>query len=541
MCALSALIKRPALVFPTLNTPRKEHLYLVLVSMCLLIPGFINPLAQDNDGFLSQVLRYWSGSVVTNLDLRPIYAATVTFVSHFTAIDPIHLYPFIGPTLIIISLMSLWSVIKSPYLFVLTLAAPVISIESFITRPQVFLLAYTIPFLFMIHEGYQRKSFGWLAAATALGLILLGIHELMILYIAIALLLALALAIKNMKKKSVSLKQIGFATLVIAPYLYILWSFGIFNQAIGMSKYFLGVGTNFSFTLWFIDSYTSIDGVNLGWPGIQALYYYAYNGLPLFILIIVLLVTKVLPVKIKSYIPALSFLTVFMFFAEVAPRLGIYALLNRTWPYIALVTLFIILNALPRKTTQHWAVTTGVFVAAATGIIGTTVIATNNVQQVFPEETGVISYLSSLPPDALITSDQQNHTLVSLHANKRYLGLTQSADMRDLNQRLEVSVATYIESEKQATVRETITRIKTGNAVISETRLTEEITPATPKPIVPTTDTYYVYSKRKATGLMAQRTSQIASSNITQETLEYFNANFEKVFEDSAAIVYKLR
>ena len=531
--------------------------YLFLIAGAI-IPFLYNPYAQDNDGYLTKTIQYAHGVAVSLHDLRPLFPAMLAAISSLTHLTIFHSFLYAPVILFLAGAICFWEYIRSELsVSILRYAAlgflasaPVIVTEISITRPQVILLAFMLPLLILAIQGIKKNSIQLLGAGLLVSILLIPYHELTSVVVLLYFILMGYYVALGVKQKRLELKKVILAIIILAPYILILPAGEFFHQLVGILNFIHDSTGNIQLRLWFINSYTSIDGSQLGWPGIQAAYYYLYNGLLLYLFLIVLAIvgkkySKNKPEAKASWVIPLSFLGFFLFFAEIAPRLGFYFLLNRTWPYIALAACLCAVPILKQfEQTSIFLqrlVLVGSLAVLCSGYIGIAWVARDNVAQVFPQEAGAIQYLSTTPQDSLILSNQDNSLLVKIYANRNFgvIGTDQVNSPASLNTYL-INQEEPVENT-QATVKSFQTIFTTINGVTTETVTPMQTTIQTTTKINlhPSNSFYFLYSMRKASGRNAERSSQYQDNTQILEAPSYLQ-DFPVVYQDSATIIYKI-
>jgi hypothetical protein len=535
---------------------------LAITSVAIFLPYAVNPFAQNNDGFLSKTLVYAHGGLASLNDLRPVFPASLAALSTLTDVSVFKVFLFTPPVLFLAGTLCFWGYIRREIpswqmrvASLLTLiSAPVIVTEIATTRPQVILLAFTIPLLLLGVESIRARSIYAAATGLVFSVTLVPFHELAVTLVLTFLVICGWLLAKAILGKKISSRNCLLALVIALPYLYILHLGDIFSQALGMVKYIAHATRGLTWRWWFINSYTDVDGAQLGWPGVQAAYYYLYNGLLLYIVILTAWVMtpgirNVRAIGRSPWMTPISFITFFFFFAEIAPRLGFYFLLNRTWPYIALAICVCCIPVF--KEIEHhgllWVrklVFLSMIFVACTGIAGTFKVARDNVSEVFPEEAKAINYLAALQGNALVLSNQNNQTLVSLYAGKSF------ATFPSRSITTQVAMNNLINQEyRQATTSvETVSETELYSTKIDNDKIITQTTSPTymisRKLIIDPENgfrqAYFFYSKRKAGGEYAERTQEYHGTDAEKLNIPAVLKHYPIVFQDNDAIIYRL-
>lgn len=546
---ISGLLRTYAPVEPV-KLPFKSYWWLLVFAAVVISIWLVNPIAQDNDSFLTITLSFFHGTPITLTTLRPIYTISQASTALLASLSPFTIYALLPALLFFAGLIFFWDYCKRDHrVIALVLAAPVIVTEILITRPQVYLLAFTLPLFVLVQRALEKHSLRTIIAGAAMSIILIPAHELSVFYLLMFLLAGTYMvALDLFVKKTISLKDVFKVALIIAPYFLLLPTHTIFGQVSSIFRVALTNSSGVHWDWWFLDSYKSIDGAQLGWAGKQAILYYLYNGLILYVIGLAAWIAQNRTKQARQFaqlFPVGVFLLIFLFFAEGAPRLGFTFLLNRAWPYVALAGVFLIAQKLPRLSqtrTIRLLASGGVIAAAVFGVAGSVAIARDNLALVFPEEQGVATYLSErTPANSLIISNQPNKSLVNIYGEREFeLVPYENIVSEEL---LEKEITDFVTAQnQQAVITETVVQTYlndlSGSRLLNTSRTV--VTSNQPRdPAYKPDAVYYLFSKRKASGRNAARSSQYTSSGIGENTQVLLPG--EVVFEDAHTILVKIK
>ncbi|MEI6478397.1 MAG: hypothetical protein WCO52_05430 [bacterium] len=532
---------------------------LFIIAAGVTLPLFLNGYAQDNDGFLTLTIATLHGAGISATALRPLFA---TMLAAFTLItsSPVFLVYLLTPFILFgAAVLCFWGYvceeIKAPLLRIAALltliSTPVISIEFLTTRPQVIFLSFIIPLLILGIYAVKRNSWLQVGVGIAISLLLVPFHELSVTMLTLFVGISLYLVVRLMGTGKVTWKHLAMALIIAVPYLILFSKEGLFDRLATVIHILTITTTGIEWRWWFIGSYKSVDGAQLGWPGLTAAYYYLYNGILLYMAALVLALTlrfsRTKPNRDRAaWIVPGCFLAFFLFFAEVAPRFGFYFLLNRTWIYVALAACVCVVPLVKAAEGEAAKRQTWLMAAAAllaiSGVAGSFLVARDNVSDVFPEEAGVISFLKTTPENSLVLSAQNNDVLVRLYAERHFLlsnDLAPLSSQTDLTLELKKLVKLPFVSTRESDTFSLENIIVDGVLVDEHKTLVTSHTEQVLRPEYHAFESlYFLYSKRKDQGLYAQRKhgyhEQVANP------IPPVVAQDEVVFEDDNAIVYKL-
>lgn len=522
---------------------KKDLLALLILALIMAAIYYVDPIARDNDGFLNAI-KIYTGSLDV-IKIRGEFIRYIGLVSIFLNINYILVFRIIFLLFFFVSTFFALDYLKKcrPDLikyaiFLSFAAAPVILTEVNIIRPQSVLICLTLPVLFLLNKGLEEDNFGFFFIACWFAAITTQFHELGYALLLLCILCFCYFCIETsiFYKKRKIIKNLFLATIIIYPYTELLILHNRFlSQA---SNTFLRIIYSFrtiKLDLWFIDNYVSMDGKNLGWPGILSLYYYLYNGI-LFVLLGILayiLLHKKINKKI-ILIPAFFYLIFYFTIAEILPRLSIYLLLNRAWVHLMLafyVFIMIFLANIDLKKQVKIISLLLVFVIC-TGFIGEIYVSKNNMSNFAKEELEISKYISkNTDKKSVILSTQDNDTIVSIYAERNYAQLVLEKDA-DKEKFIE-AVNKRLDELSQPRIVQTVPEVKkvTTTMVNNKIVATEEtVNPAREEIFPPiykerNAPVYFLYSYHKSKGINSQRSYLTESFDLTNKDL-YEDAGF---------------
>jgi len=447
------------------------------------------------------------------------------------------------------------------WLFLLFLAAPVIPAEVDIARTQSLVLALTIPVLLLLCDFLAEKQLDSLIVATLLAAIGTRIHELSYVLLLTCFVTGGIYALRylyqmpNRKKAGLLLLQIiGAGLIVLYPYYKLLTNDPSFTFISNSSHAIFDLFLHPHWTWWFLSNYTS-DGSPVGWQGIQALYYYLYNGLIFALAGIGLMIFLRKHVRWSLIFPPLFLAGIYFFIAEILPRMGLFYYPNRAWPHmmlgLVLVAIFLMLDVKLRWGT--WSkpiIIIGLILTVTSGVIGWTDQNYDKGGFYTVQETNVRNFIQNrLPADAVIYTPQSpNQAIIQVYGNKQTQVIastttfsTPSSLIPDTLKQITVSA-----EDTSTTVpykEETFVESKSGDILSS----TVSILPpsgliATPVQPVATLqkDAYFYYSFARFDGTMGQRDWWRAVNSYQNYAFFENYPNTNVVYRDASGIIIKL-
>ncbi len=534
---------------------------LLLFLLILTVIVLLNPYAQNADGYLD-FLRESIMQGKNILRERQLFVALIAFLHHELGINYVWLYRVFFVVLFWISTFFLFDYarqrLKHP-MYQLTaylslVGAAVILTEVNIIRPQVVVISFTLPILLFIMRSIEERDWVWSVIALWFSAVAFGAHDLgLILALLAGVGIIYNLFLLTIIEKKITWKHYVLFVLVVLPYLKILPLGPYFSYTFNLIRFAVRLFDGVHWEWWFIDNYQTVDGTNLGWPGLQAAYYYLYNGILLFGTVVVGALwswrhqRRIQPV---IWIPFL-YATIFFIFAEILPRMGFFFFPNRAWVHLMMALPLLVVVFL--VTYEQWRPTPTRFIklllsgVIVSGMMGAIYVGINNVSVVFPQELAGMHYLRvETPPNSVILSSQYNETLVETYGQRSYLQIEprQKFDIAAFNASVETILTEASNTKIKILVPEVKQNIRTYYDGVLTSDITRVIQLQERKEIRPIyhagTPVYFVYSRRKISGLNGQR-SYLAygSDSLNRET--YLGLGFPVVFQDDSILILKLR
>lgn len=533
---------------------------IAIVLAVILAMIAISPLAQDADGFLTAINRSVLDGRVT-VTFRQLFVWYYAFSSTVMGTPPILLFRLLPPILYLISTLFLFDFanrnINTKSLrnlsYLALLIAPVLMIEANIIRPQVMMVIFALPILIMSQRAITERDVLLSAMAVIFGFVCTVFHELGVVLLALATLsLFITFCQLFFIEKVISIKKIALSLVIIFPYLVIFKVDSYFGRVRETVTYALSLFHGFEWRWWFIDNYVSIDGHNLGWPGIMGFYYYAYNGLQLLALVTILFIVLVFLRKFEIFkltlIP-LFYLLIFLIVAEIMPRAGFFFLPNRAWVYIATTLLIILVSII--KVYEDSLKHSKTFIVAMIGLCiigigGILYVSQNNVSEIYREESGSVRYIKNSPSNAIFISSQENRTIVALYGGRNYLQMEQNGivDKQTFENKVEEilhNASLKVEKEIAPDEIEHVVLYRDGQMVSEFDRVISVKTIEVTQPLYTYTEpVYFYYSLRKSSSINATREYLKANLDLLNKD-KYINLGYDPAYQDGSVIILRLR
>jgi len=429
-----------------------------------------------------------------DLTYRPFFSLWVASLFFFSHVDPYWLFKFILPLFLFLYLIPFYlfatKITQNRYILFLTtlipLTIPVIVMETEVIRPQSIIILFLPVFLYFLSRAISEKSYKiWLVNFIA-SIFTLEFHELSFFLLFISVASFFVLAWEDLKKNPKRNFFIGLA-LFFALYPY-LRDFGIFQGIFSWFRFGFSFLKNLKFRPWFISNYVDISGNQMGWPGIQAFYYYAYNLgvlIPLILISCLFVAEKIKKRKVDkgfSFFPSVFSLAIFFFIAEILPRFNLHLLSDRAWPFLIFSLAFVcplILEKMKNLFSQTWfkiLIVLAIFVSLG----GSFYIAYAKQGRISDNEYKAFSYIQNFTPEnAIVISQAGNQGLIEYFA-KRYCfnvdifspGIPLEEILGKLKDMPEIiSQKNELEAEKSKIIKE----LKEQQEQISQSRNLEQI------------------------------------------------------------------
>lgn len=410
--------------------------FIIYMVLALVIYPYI-PEA-DSYTYLVKIKDMLSGTKEYQTELRPLFLSLSFLANHITKISFYWLYKLIftlvSGLLLIPFYLFAKKYFKNKLLIIICSVAfllfPVIALELLMFRPQsVFLISYPI-FIFLLSEIISDRKNHFSGLFLILGLSILGmkIHPFFIFAIFISILAIIYYYWPKIKTKPL------MVFLILALILFGLYpwfsDFGIISSFKRYSKPFINALSHPKIDLWFIDSYKNIDGYQMGWPGITAIFYYAYNlGLVIPVLIVFSIATK-FKTKLfskENWLYLTSFI-IFFTIAEIFPRIGLAFYPDRAWLFASLSLAFLIIpfvhKFFTKNVQQRKSIKIKLLVIALLffSIFASWVVIYLKQGWVSKNEYEAAEYIkNNLPQDAAIITQSGNKPMVKYFAERIYV------------------------------------------------------------------------------------------------------------------------
>ncbi|MFA6423036.1 MAG: hypothetical protein WCW17_01135 [Patescibacteria group bacterium] len=513
-----------------------DYTTIALFAVAILIIILLNPLAQNYDKYLA-ILKL---SVSQNFNLlasRQIFISFTFLVSKISGLNisivDRNIYDglFFFSTLIFYDYLkrNLQSRLIISLSYLSFLIPPVILMQVDITIPQVVLVILTTPVLILAIESIKYKN--TLAAITAFSISITAIlfHQLSAVLVAIAV---ITLGINLWKlifidKKILWKHIILFSIITIACFvIFDLWNLFLPSVLILKSAYLSFANINWRW--WFINRYLDIDGTIIMFSGINALFYYLYNGVLLLLLLAYLYCFICIKrIKIERYVlPPVLYLIFFFVVAEVLPRIGLFFLPNRAWlhmmiPAVILSALFLEKIEITKLKIKFIPIILIVFIC--TGYAGSLYLIKNNIKKVYREELPTANFIkNNTPVDSIILSSQDNLALVYIYGNRNY-GQTTTDHIINKNEFVNL-IDTELE-ELSKNINKTI-RPKLNKTIENISTINGSV--------------YFLYSYRKLNILNNGKIDrQEVDDSLNEST--YRNFEYPVVYSDKNAFLIKIK
>lgn len=570
----------------------------------VLVRYLINPYIYESDS-LFYILVYRnivsSGKDFSFLTRdRGAFAFIMTANGAVTGISPVTLFKLVLPMLLFLVApiyYQLCEKITRPRLaalvYLLILAAPIISITNEKVRPEIFVPIFALPVLLLLWQSLRERSASRLIVAFVYAAVASRFHEFgfFLLFAALVALLVAGLRyVSFIWSKPDRYGLISLLALAVAPYLWIakIYSASILallpQAYINIVKgYFFTHLSQFHWRWWFLNSYTTIDGGSITLPGISGILYYVYNGIGLIAIILALLLVlrrhrlRIWP-SLTGFVDALpltAYFTLLVLIAEILPRFGIPLLPNRVWPYLA-ITLMIAGAKLIAVLAGHLSemaikrlsglLIVGIIFGVIVSVYGSVLVGA----MVLNSERSGIARVQSLESNSLIISTQPNDILTEIYANKEFLRLSPDlkfTDQEDFKKNALIQLRQSIEKQRDDLVAGVSAELVTVQsqflygAEVGQTETTVKQDPTTAIDVLRLYDqtrykelvgynekladlnsqpVYFVYSFAKLNGIGAKLSPQWKAANNSLNYDFFTSLRSSALYSDKEFVIFRL-
>ena len=554
--------------FDSYSVNWRDYIPLFIFGAAILALVFISPMAQNADGYLEMLKQsmgqrsyssYPDQSIIT---FRQLFISLPALTSQFLGLDILFVFRNIFVVLFFIFTLIFYDYLKRNFhqryiiaLLYLSLLIPsVILTEINIIRPQVVILALTIPVMILSIESVKLKSLFASIITLVISIVAIKFHE-MSFALTIAALLALVINIFRLTfiDKKISWKHLLLFTMIIIPYLIFLNISVLFAQPVNWLLDALSLLPEIKWHWWFISNYRTIDGADLSWTGIYSLFYYLYNGAQLIILLVVLVCLALknkIKLKIWLLIPILYF-AAFFIVAEILPRIGLYFLPNRAWVNLMIVAVIILSLLLEQMKNGQlklkiFPIVTTILIIV--GYSGTLYVTKNNIDSVYKEELPIAKFIkNSTPENSIILSSQSNATLVNIYGDRLYGQIPTSnhiINKQEFDQIIQDKLQDLSKDKIEYIQPETIQTIETRK---NNQTLDKQVATLQPEKIrvskaLYSSDNpvYFLFSYRKTYGLANERVRNKVKLDIDNKEI-YDKLGYPIAFTDQSSILLKIK
>lgn len=350
----------------------KNYLFILAILFFVVI-HFINfqfyKFIPEGDGYLDMVkINKTVSSGFVSVTFRPFFNMAMALIVSFAKIDTYFLFSFwmvgIETTLIaVIYLLLRKYEIKNELLrlviLLAALAVPVINMEMDSVRPQtIFIILFPI-YLYFASLAFKEKNKNYFALSSLIAVFGLNYHEFFIFILLVHLLTIAFLFVGFVYHNKTRFLKPKYLLLfvVVAIALFVFWKIYLTKSSVFLSAVFYFKADVLKITFlhwrwWFINNYPAenISKIQLGWPGLWgAAKYYGYYLSPslmfIFLCIFIFLSKTKSGILKKDFLVKLAvpFIILFLFFAEILPRISNPLVPERLWLLIdlALLAMFV--------------------------------------------------------------------------------------------------------------------------------------------------------------------------------------------------------
>lgn len=316
LAMIAAIVKRQVTSLQNLKvrlTEKKESLWVVGIFGLVMGLNFVlYPLLPEADGYayLVNLENIQADPTLLAAETRGLFLIFTVLAAKLTFLDPYWIFKIYLPLAHLSMVISAYLLARQHLknsgqriLFSLSpLFFPIILQEALISRPQSLFVIVLAPALVLTADIIARREnvrqVYYLVALALVGIIGIKIHALFSLIVVVGAVSLLVFLWREAAKRPADALLIGLA-LIIVLYPWISKT-RLLTDAWDLISLFATSFGNGAFRFWFIDHYKNVDGIEAGWPGLTALFYYGYNLGVLFPVIFILLLIRKSWAKLTS-------------------------------------------------------------------------------------------------------------------------------------------------------------------------------------------------------------------------------------------------
>ena len=551
----------------------KTDLAILFAPFVLFVINFcLSPVISEGDSYYfidAAKKSFAAGSDVSPYINRPGFIPFIGLLHVAGGETFVFIFRFILSALFYASILMLIDYIKkysrnystNRWLYLLILAAPILTTEVDIARTQSLVFAFTLPVLILLSEFLTERKITYLLVATLLAVVGTRVHELsftLLLTCTISLGvfgLRYFLEIPNRKLAWKNLlKVIAIGAIVLFPYLKLLSTDPSFAFIRNSSTTIINNIIHPHWVWWFLSNYT-VDGNQVGWSGTQAILYYLNNGILLIGGGLLLFLATQKKIRWITTLPAVFFFGIYLSVAEILPRLGFIYYPNRAWPHLMIGFVFVIITLSLNMTWRStWIKNLTIAVLALcilSGLIGWIRLTTDKGGFFTQKEIPLRNFVETeIPSNAtILVAQSSNQAFIGLYTSLRtaYVPYTlQFVPNQPILKTIYTDQIKGVQTSVDPSVpylKKTVILNQNGNE-LSETSelLPQSSTPVvTPQPTPYVGPLYFYYSFARFDGYMGSRDWWKDVNSI--QNFDFFKnyPNSNVVYRDDSGIIIKLQ
>lgn len=426
----------------TLRLPSRTQLEPLLLALAcyggiLGLIFWIYPFIPEADpyNFLNLARKTVETGEYPAFSYRPLFTYLTSTIHWLTHLSLPTIFKYVLPLMLTSTALPIYLAMRQKttnhrWLIVATLlplTAPVVALEMVVTRPQTIVLLALPGLLYLLGRALMIRSYLLWATLTATALTASLFHPFGLYLVIPAFLSGLVLVYPDLKRSPRrTLTMAGFALTVTSLALVALYPYvrtPVDGFLADLLDHLRLDWSQLQFRLWFLSDYTNIDDQPVGWPGLSSILYYGYNlGLVLPAVIAYGLWSRSWS-KLKYYsaVPAVLTIVILLVVAEVLPRLGLYFLPDRVWPFFVLALTVSVPFFITTKKSWRSAQLTVLGVIFFVSIASNFYVAFAKQGWVTKDEFKAVLYLrNQTPVQSLVVSQKTNWPLVTIYANRQF-------------------------------------------------------------------------------------------------------------------------
>jgi hypothetical protein len=547
--------------------------FLVLISSWIIYPFFPG----DDTYTLAESLKESINRhilVQPVLERRPLFMPFLLLIHYGSGLSIVSIFRFLLPIIVTLSFLlsaniiikqakeKSWAYLIFPLVF---FVSPYLIFQIQYAVPQSLILLFVIPVILFSIYGLKNRDLRLILAAIFISIISIGFHELGFILVFTSLIGLIVYLVKPYKQDKILFLKKALICLAIAfPYLII---FQIFEKLKNLLLVLKSANGNFFENLqwqwWYIDYYLNPDGIIFNYSGWRGLLWYAYLGiliLVLFVLVLIFITAstkklwinfRILKKNIVLYSPVIFFTTIFLFIAEIYPRISKIAFLpERAWIFLSIgigIIFILFINSFLsdpkfknfKKLRIVLSIITGLFILI--GIVGSIFLSNNRGLLLSKDELGAINFIKEkTPKDSVFISTQQHGIGVPIFGERGFLNIHSVNIVNDNYTTFRETALNSYEKELNRMPAKRVNILYDLDDVIINKQEKWLINKEDIRKDAPV---YFIYSLKRFDKIQFVGNPGYLEQNDYKNKDQFFKPEFlsETIYKDKNVVIYKLR